>query len=157
MAVNSHHLLKCNFVTHHERSKCRTNLFGNGAVLVLWNMRDRDRGHAAVTAMWADLNAAVDAIFCKRRKSPGEDSCGGIPPKLRLEYLADAGKRHRIDLKDLNRDCGTLGRALADPGFEFARRDCRPWLQLHIADRQFAGIGVRLADDSGKRDRRMLK
>ena len=59
--------------------------------------------------------------------------------------------------KDLNRDRRALGRALADPGLEFARRDCRPRLQLHVADRQFAGIGVGLADDSGEADGGMLE
>ena len=120
-------------------------------------MHNGDRGYAAVTAVWADPNATVDAFFCERQKDLGEGSCGGIPPKLRLEHLADAGKRHRIDLENLNRDRGALGRALADPGFKFARRDCSPWLQLHIADRQFAGIGVGLADDGGKADGGMLK
>jgi hypothetical protein len=132
-------------------------LFVDGVAFVLGNMYGGDRGHAAVTAVWADLDATVDTFFCERQKSLGEDSCGGIPSKLRLEHLTDAGKRHGIDLKNLNRDCGTLGRALADPGFEFARRDCRPWLQLHIADRQFAGIGVGLTDDGGKADGGMLK
>ena len=55
-------------------------------------------------------------------------------------------------LKYLNRDGGALGRALTDPGFEFARCDRRSWFQLHIAHRQFAGIGVGLPDDGGKTD-----
>jgi hypothetical protein len=29
---------------------------------------------------------------------------------VRLEHFADAGKLHRIDLENLNRDRGTLGR-----------------------------------------------
>ena len=133
------------------------NLFGDGVALVLWNMRDGDRRHAAVTAVRADPNATIDAVFCERRKTPGKNSCGGVPPKLRLEHLTNTGKRHGIDLKDLDRDRGALGCTFANPGFEFACGDCRPWLQLHVADWQFAGIRVGLADDSGKADRWMLK
>ena len=59
--------------------------------------------------------------------------------------------------ENLSRDRRALGRALAHPSLELARRDCRPRLQLHIADRQFAGISVGLADDSGKADGGMLE
>src|SRR5262245_25430557 len=131
------------------------NLFGDRDPFALWNVPDGDRSHAAVTAVWPDPNATSYSLFYERRQTPGDDSSGGIPPKLRLEHLTDAGKRHVIDLKDLNRDRGALGCALANPGFEFACGDFHPWLQLHIADWQFAGIGVGLADDSGKADRGM--
>ena len=66
-------------------------------------------------------------------------------------------KRHGINLENLNRDRRALGRALADPGLEFARDDCHPWLQLHVADWQLAGIGIGLADDRGKADGGMLE
>src|SRR5262245_52919802 len=133
------------------------NPFGDRDPFVLWNMPDGDRSHAAVTAVWADPNATSYSLFCERRKTPGEDSSGCIPPELRLEPLTGAGKGQGIELKDLNRDGGALGCAVANPGFEFACGDRRPWLQLHIADWQFAGIGVRLADDSGKGDGGMLE
>ncbi len=48
-------------------------------MLVLWNMRDRDLGHAAVSAVWADPNTTIDALFCERRKTRDEDARGGVP------------------------------------------------------------------------------
>ena len=51
----------------------------------------------------------------------GEYAFGGIPPKLRLEHLADAGEWHRVDWDNLHGNGGALRRALADPGFELGR------------------------------------
>jgi hypothetical protein len=104
------------------------HLFGDRVTLALGNLGDGDCGYTTVTTMRADPNATVDSSLCKRHKKFGESSYRGIPPKLRLEHFADAGERHQIDLENLNRDRGALGRALADPGFKFARRDRRSGL-----------------------------
>ena len=44
-----------------------------------------------------------------------EHALRGVPAQLRLEHLADAGHRHRIDRDDLHRNGGALRRAFAHP------------------------------------------
>ena len=67
------------------------HFFSDGLALLNRNMDDGDCSHTTVTAVRADLNAAIDSFFGERRESLGEGSRGGIPTKLRLEHLADAG------------------------------------------------------------------
>src|SRR5580658_7435828 len=144
-------------MTEYERSEYCLHFFSDVGAFVLRYIGDGNRGYAAVTAVGPDVNATGDPFFCERRENLGERSCGGVPSKLRLEHLADAGERHRINLENLNRDRRALGRALTDPGLQFTRIDCRARFQLHVADRQFAGIGIGLADDSGKSNGGMLE
>src|SRR5580692_9021352 len=102
-------------VAHHERVEQGIHLVADGLAPVLRNLRDGDRGDAAMAAMWSNLNLAVDASFQQRRENAGKYPPGGIPAKLGFEHLADAGQRHRIDRDDLHGNGGALGRALADP------------------------------------------
>jgi len=102
-------------------------------LVVVRDARDRDRGDAAMTAMWSNLNLTVEAFFHQSRENAGEYSFGGIPAKLRLKHLADAGEWHRINWNNLHGNGGALGRALADPRFQFTRLDDCSWFQLHVA------------------------
>jgi hypothetical protein len=52
---------------------------------------------------------------------------------------------------------GALGRALTDPGFQLAWFNTCTWFQLHVADRQLAGIGIRLTDHGCQADGGVLK
>src|SRR5689334_3314285 len=148
-------LQKDDLVAHHERGEHRLDFVSDCLALVLRHPRDRDRGDAAVAAMWPHLNGTVDSSFTKGRENAREYSFGGMPPKKRLEHLADTGKGHRINGNDLRGNSGTLGRTLTYPRFQFTRLDCRARLQLHVADGQLASIGVRLTDHGGKAYGRM--
>jgi hypothetical protein len=65
--------------------------FSDSVAPVLRNMNDGNLGDAAVTAVGADVNATIDSLFYDRHENFGEGSCGGVPPKLGLEHLANAG------------------------------------------------------------------
>ena len=110
-----------------------------------------------MAAMGADLDGAVDAAIVQLRQHLREHARRRVPAQLRLEHLADAGHRHRIDRDDLHRHRGALRRAGAHPILQLARLHGRARLELDVADRQLAGIGVGLADHRGEADGRMLE
>src|SRR5579883_721402 len=144
-------------VPHHEWPEQRVHFVRHRLARRFRHAGQRHRRDAAVAAMGADLDLAVDAALAQRGEEAGEDARRGVPAQFRFEHFADAGERHRIDRDDLHRDSGALGRALAHPAFEFARLDLRARLELHIADRQFAGIGIGLSDHGGEADGGMLE
>src|ERR1700740_3487058 len=82
-ALDKRHLMP-----HHERCKQRVHLIGDGLTLVLRHARKRYGRDAAVAAMRADFDLAVDASVPKRRKQAGKDPFCGIPAQLRLEHFA---------------------------------------------------------------------
>src|SRR5579863_324425 len=137
-------------VAHYEGGEQLIYFAVDGFPLLLRDVRDRDRSDAAMAAMRPHLNLTVDAFFRERGENAGEYAFGGVPSKLGLEHLADAGQRHRIDWDNLHGRGGAFGGALSDPRFQLARLDSRTRFQLHVAHRQLAGIGVRLTHHGGK-------
>ena len=55
--------IKNNFMAQHERGEHRMHFFSNGLALLNRNMDDSDCSHTTVTAVRADLNAAIDSFF----------------------------------------------------------------------------------------------
>ena len=135
IVINAALLHISDLVTHHERGEQGVHLVSDRLARWLRDLRDRDRGDAAMAAMRTDLNLTPDASLHERRKNVGEYPLRRVPPELRFEHLADAGERHRIDRDHLHRNRGALRRALAHPGFELAGLHAGAGLELDVADR----------------------
>ncbi len=115
------------------------------------------QGHRHIGAALAagDHGHADIAIAGRLRDLLRKQPLGRIIAQLRLEDLADAGHRDRIDDEDLLRPGRPLGDTGLGESLEIVRARLRAGLQRDITDRQLAGITVGLADGRRHRHRRV--